>query len=444
MKIPKLNTLQVIDVPIARIRPYPTNPREHPERQIEMLMASVSKFGMNAPLLVNEQFDLIAGHGRLEAVKRLGFEAVPVITLPHLTLEQQRAYRIADNAISLRGAWSFELLAAEFELIAEADLNFDPVEIGFETPEYDGILSQAGTKPVAEQVALPDSSAPATSRPGDLWIFGKGRHRLLCGDAQERADYERLLLGEKANAVFTDVPYNVPVDGHVCGSGRIKHREFAMASGEMTPAEFEKFLSEIFVLQIEASKPGAVHFQCIDWRSVALMIDTGVELYDRLLNLCIWVKNSPGMGSLWRSQHELVCVFRTPGGKHLNNVQLGKHGRNRSNVWHYEGVTGFSATRRADLAAHPTCKPVAMVADAIRDVTNRNDLVLDPFLGSGTTIIAAQQAGRRAAALEIDPLYVDVSISRIVERTGLDVRHEDGRSFQQVQIDRERETQNGL
>ncbi len=212
--------LEVIELPITEIKPYPTNPREHPERQIEMLMASVSKFGMNAPLLINEQFDLIAGHGRLEALKRLGHETVPVITLPHLSPSQQRAYRIADNAISLRGEWSMELLSAEFELITDADINFDPVEIGFETADFDGVLARAKNKTeYHEKVALPDPHAPRTSRLGDLWIIGDGRHRLLCGDARSAADYERLLGGERADAVFADVPYNVPIDGHVCGSG---------------------------------------------------------------------------------------------------------------------------------------------------------------------------------------------------------------------------------
>ncbi|GAO40964.1 putative methyltransferase [Sphingomonas changbaiensis NBRC 104936] len=430
---------ELIELPIRQIRPYPANPREHPQRQIEMLAKSISKYGFNVPVLVAPDHELIAGHGRLEAAKALGFDTVPAIVLAHLTAAQRRAYRIADNALSLKGSWSLELLATEMQALVELDVEFDPVDLGFETAEFDGVLSNASGTALSDQpVPEPDRCRPATSRPGDLWVIG-GVHRVLCGDARDPAAYQQLLGNERAAAVVSDMPYNVPVEGHVCGLGKVHHREFAMASGEMTVAQFEDFMDVAFGNAVMFSRPGSVHFQFIDWRSVARMIMVGERRYEQLLNLCVWVKRNAGMGALWRSQHELVCAFRAPGGKHINNVQLGKHGRNRSNIWSYDGVNSFRAGRLEDLKAHPTCKPIDLVADAIQDVTNRRDLVLDPFLGSGTTLIAAHATGRRGAGLEIDPYFVDTAVTRIAERSGLPVQHEDGRSFETVRDSREGE-----
>lgn len=416
--------LELVPLPLADIKPYPHNPREHPGSQIAMLVASIRRYGFNAPVLVGADRELIAGHGRLEAARRIGMAAVPAIVLPHLDEHQRRTYRIADNAITLKGTWSVELLAQEFELITRHDISFDPVEIGFETAEFDGILAGRQADRAVETVPEPDLDRPAVSRPGDIWTTADERFRIICGDSREPATYASLLGADRADMVCSDIPFNVPIDGHVSGAGKVRHAEFPMASGEMSEAEFEAFMRTVLVRQRDFSRPGSVHLQFIDWRSVSPMIAVGREVYGTFLNLCVWVKKNGGMGSLWRSRHELVCAFRAPGGSHINNVQLGRHGRNRTNVWEYAGVNSFRKDRMKDLAAHPTCKPVDMIADAIMDVSDRNDLVLDAFLGSGTTLVAAHRTGRRAAGIELDPHYVDLAVRRFMDATGEEMRHQ--------------------
>jgi 16S rRNA G966 N2-methylase RsmD len=276
---------------------------------------------------------------------------------------------------------------------------------------------------------------PAVGQRGDVWVLG--RHRLVCGDALDDAVYELLLDGEKAKFVFTDPPYNVPVDGHVCGRGRFRHREFVMASGEMTPAAFTDFLKGVFRLLVAHTTDGSVHDICIDWRHLAEMMASGNEVYSELKNLCVWSKTNAGMGSLYRSQHELVFVWKAGTAPHVNNVELGRHGRNRSNVWVYPGITTMRAGRLEELAMHPTVKPVALVSDAIKDCSHRNDIILDPFLGSGTTVIAAERTGRRARAIEIDSVYADVAIRRWQAYTGKTATlAENGRSFEEIEEER--------
>jgi DNA modification methylase len=248
------------------------------------------------------------------------------------------------------------------------------------------------------------------SRRGDFWLLD--RHRLLCGDARDQESYSALLQGERADAVFTDPPYNVPVRGHVSGRGRVKHREFAVASGEMSEAEFTEFLKVTLGHAASVSREGAVHFVCADWRHVGEFLAAGRDCYGELLNIAVWAKTNFGLGAFYRSQHEFVLVYRVGSAPHLNNIEHRPDGRNRSNLWTYAGANTFRAGRLEDLATHPTVKPVALVADAIRDVTRRGEIVLDPFLGSGTTILAAERVGRRGYGLEIDPIYVDAAIRR--------------------------------
>lgn len=428
--------LRVITVAIGDIKPYDNNPWEHPPEQVKLIGRSITKHGFVAPILVNKDMVVIAGHGRLLAARELGMSHVPVIILPHLTEVEERSLRIADNKISHQGRWSVENLRAEFELIVEHDVSFDPVDIGFQTAEFDAV--RFGNKEECEPdlVPEPDPDAPLVSRPDDLWTSTDGRYSILYGDARNKASYERLLADERADLSFTDIPFNVPVNGHVSGLGKTRHAEFAMASGEMSDEDFAAFTETVLTHQRDYSKPGSVSMQFIDWRSVEMMIGVGKRVYGTMLNLCIWVKTNAGMGSLWRSQYEMVCVFRTPGGKHQNNVQLGKYGRNRSNVWTYAGVNSFRKDRMKDLQAHPTCKPVDLIADAILDVTNRNDLVLDAFLGSGTTLLAAHKTGRRAAGIEIDPRYVDLAITRFTEKTGIHFTNQDGQSFEEARAAR--------
>jgi DNA modification methylase len=268
----------------------------------------------------------------------------------------------------------------------------------------------------ADQVSEPDRSRPAITRLGDLWSIGG--HRLLCGDALSEASYKVILGSQKAQLIFTDPPYNVPVAGHVSGKGKIRHREFAMASGEMTRAEFTKFLQKAFERLAAVSVDGSIHYICMDWRHMQEVLEAA-RLYSELKNLCVWSKTNAGMGSLYRSQHELVFVFKKGAARHVNNVELGRFGRNRTNIWNYAGANTFGKDRDAELAMHPTVKPVALVADAILDCSKRNGIVLDSFAGSGTTLIAAERTGRRGYGIELDPYYVDTIIRRFEKLYGL-------------------------
>ncbi|MEL6286787.1 MAG: DNA modification methylase [Pseudomonadota bacterium] len=333
-----------------------------------------------------------------------------------MTPAQQKAYRLADNKLAENAGWDRDLLRVELGALDVEDLDFELETIGFSTGELDIILKTPDEAP--EEAPPEPNPGPPVTRPGDLWLLGP--HRLLCGSALEADDYDDLLRGEQASAMFTDPPYNVPVHGHVCGSGKIRHGEFAMASGEMSADEFCAFLAAFCQETYKVLLPGAVAFVCMDWRHIQDLIAAGALDLGDLINLCVWNKMKGGMGSLYRSQHELVGVFRTRGGKHRNNVELGKHGRDRTNVWDYAGVQA----RRDELKLHPTVKPVAMIADAIQDVTARGELVLDPFCGSGSTILAAERTGRRAAGIELDPKYVDVAIRRFQQATGKDAVHD--------------------
>lgn len=428
--------LRVITVATGDIKPYDNNPWEHPPEQVALIGRSITKHGFVAPILASKDMVVIAGHGRLLAAKELGMSHVPVIILPHLTEAEERSLRIADNKISHQGRWSVENLRAEFELIVEHDVSFDPVDIGFQTAEFDAVRFGGKEESEPDLVVEPDVNAPVVSLMGDLWTSTDERCRIYCGDARDAASYQRLLGDERADLSFSDIPYNLRIDGFVSGQGKTRHPEFAMASGEMSAEEFASFTEEVLTRQRDFSKPGSVSMQFIDWRSVEMMIGVGKRVYGTMLNLCIWVKTNASLGGTWRSQYEMVCVFRTPGGTHTNNVQLGKHGRNRSNVWTYAGVNSFRKDRMKDLKAHPTCKPVDLIADAILDVTNRNDLVLDAFLGSGTTLLAAHKTGRRAAGIEIDPRYVDLAITRFTEKTGIHFTNQDGQSFEEARAAR--------
>ena len=263
--------------------------------------------------------------------------------------------------------------------------------------------------------SIPALATTAINQVGDIWILGD--HRVGCGDSRDLAFLQSVVGdGSQADAAFLDPPYNVKIQGHANVTSR--HREFAMASGEMTQAGFRGFLTETLGACAAVSRDGAVHYVCMDWRHMGDVEAVGGEIYGDLLNLCIWNKSNAGMGSLYRSKHELVFVYRVGTAQHLNTVELGKHGRNRTNVWDYASVNTFGGSRWQDLALHPTVKPVAMVADAFQDVTRRGDLVLDAFLGSGASLIAAERTGRRFRGLDIDPLYVDLAVERWRLMTG--------------------------
>ena len=403
---------------VADLTPYAQNARTHSSKQFHQIAASVKEFGFTNPVLIDGKGAIIAGHGRVEAVKLLGWNRVPCIRIEHLTDDQKRAYILADNRLAELAGWDDELLAIELQHLSEVEIDFDVEITGFEAAEIDyRIESLTSDEPdEADDMSDLEADLPIVSQPGDLWQMGP--HRLLCGDALDSESYARLLSGATVRMVFIDPPYNVPIDGHVCGRGRIKHRDFAMASGEMSEAEFTAFLTAALANLSATCADGSLIYVAMDWRHLFELLTAGRAAKLTLLNLCVWAKDNGGLGSFYRSQHELVAVFKVGDGPHLNTIQLGQHGRYRTNLWHYAGVNSLRRGRMEDLAMHPTVKPVALVADAIKDCTRRGDLVLDAFVGSGTTIIAAEKTGRVGYGIELDPSYVDVAVRRWQRLTG--------------------------
>jgi DNA modification methylase len=340
------------------------------------------------------------------------------VALSSLSEADKKALRIADNRIAELSNWDRDILAIEYQALD--DLQFDDIEVtGFSLGEIDTILDEASEKePVGPgpEDELPPVVAAPVSRKGDLWILGS--HRLLCGDARSESDYARVLEGETADLVLTDPPFNVRVGGNISGLGKVRHEEFAMASGEMSEAEFTSFLSTFLGCAKAHSRDGAILFVFMDWRHLFELTCAGRQQNLILKNLVVWAKDNAGMGTFYRSKHELVFVFKNPDGSHINTFELGQHGRYRTNVWEYAGVNTFRAGRLDELAMHPTVKPVAMLADAIRDVTKRGAIVLDPFAGSGSTLIAAEKTGRQARCIEFEPKYCDVIVRRWQAYTG--------------------------
>ena len=386
------------------------------------------------PILVDPELRVIVGHGRLRACPELGITEVPSLLVDHLTRAQAHAFMITDNRLTELAIWDDRLLAEQLRDLSLTGLDFDIEVTGFEMAEIDLRIASLDDPPEQGDNpadARPEVSAgPAISKLGDLWLLGP--HRVLCGDGLDPEAFTVLMGEECAAMVFTDPPYNVPIEGHSSCLGAIHHRPFPMASGEMDKAGFTAFLGQACRNLAACSAEGSLHYVCMDWRHLDELLAAGAAAYGELKNVCVWVKDNAGMGSLYRSQHELVFVFKQRGGSHRNNVQLGQFGRNRSNVWRYSGVNSFARSTAEGnlLALHPTVKPVAMVADAILDCTARGDIVLDAFLGSGTTVIAAERVGRRCCGLELDPCYLDTAIRRWQALTGGNARHTaSGRSF---------------
>jgi DNA modification methylase len=430
-----LKDLQIKDRLISSLKPFAHNARTHSTKQLHQIAASIREFGFTNPILIDQSNVIIAGHGRVEAAKIVGLDRVPTIQVEHLSEAQKRAYVIADNRLADNAGWDPEILAIEFQHLSMIDLEFDLEITGFETAEIDLLVDGANKQRVdAVEDRIPSVTGPPVTKRGDLW--GLGDHRIICGDARDTAVFERLMAADTTRLVFTDPPYNVPIEGHVCGLGAIKHREFAMAAGEMTAREFTAFLHTIFMNVAEVSADGAIHFVRMDWRHVEEVIRASKGAYSEIKNICVWNKDNGGMGSFYRSKHELVFVFKVGNAPHLNTIELGRSGRYRTNVWDYAGINTMRAGRLDDLAMHPTVKPVALVIDAIKDCSRRGDLVLDPFGGSGTTLIAAEKSRRRARIIEIDPAYVDVAIRRWQRLSGRSAIHgASGRTFSDVAKD---------
>jgi DNA modification methylase len=421
-------------VAIDALAPNGRNARTHSKKQIRQIAESIGAFGFLVPILIDENDVIIAGHGRYTAAKLLGLEQVPVVEVRGLSEAKRRALALADNKIAENAGWDREILAAELPELAEI-LVLEGLDIsvtGFAPVEIDRLAMD-----FEEDPSDPDDSvdpewitAASVTKPGDLWQLG--RHRLLCGDTRKPADLAGLMGNARAAMAFLDPPYNVRVRD-IVGRGRIKHSEFAMASGELSRPAFVGFLEGTLAAAATMSHDGAVHFVAMDWRHIGELLEAGHKVYGETLNIAVWVKSNAGQGSFYRSQHEFIAVFRVGKEAHLNNIELGRHGRSRSNVWHYAGVNAFRAGRLDELKSHPTVKPVALVADAIRDCTRRGDIVLDTFCGSGTTILAAERVGRRAYTLELEPRFVDVAIKRWQAFSRKDAIHtETGLSFDET------------
>ena len=417
------------------LRDRPGNPRSHSRKQKRAIANSINRFGFTSPVLIDAQDMIIAGHARAEVARELGLASVPTICLSHLTMAELNAYVIADNRTAELATWDKELLSLSMTSIRDLDPTFDISITGFSLGEIELLDDVKASKAVKDE-PIPDRQERAISQLGDLWEIG-GVHRLLCGDATDRASYEVVLGSEgKADLMITDPPFNCRIAGNVSGLGKTRHGEFVMASGEMSPAEFRRFLAAFMSFAGEWTRSGSVHYVFCDWRIVRDVIDVGESIYDEMLNIAVWNKTNAGMGSFLRSQHELVAIFRKGSRSHANNVKLGANGRNRSNVWTYAGANSFGASRDSDLADHPTVKPKAMIADAIMDTSDRGDVVLDPFGGSGTTLLACNSIARRARLIELDPRYVDVILRRSAAQGLASKLVGCGRSFEQVSADR--------
>ncbi len=417
------NSLEIVYLNATAIKPSPHAARQHSASQRRKLKNLLQKFGQVAPIIIDANYEIVDGHAIYETLRDLGHDEIAVTIVENRSEAEIRALRLALNRVAQDTVWDDAKLRDEFKYLIS--VGFDLDLSGFEAVEIDMVLSiDTPTANTVEEEALNDLSpaaGPSAAKPGD--VFRLGDHLIGCGDARD-ATFIHDLVGIKTVAcVFTDPPYNVPIDGFVSGLGKTRHREFAMGTGEMSREQFIGFLSETVAAFKSVLVDGAIAFIAMDWRHGGELCEAVAQNGLEQKNLCVWVKSNAGMGSFYRSQHELIYVFKHGEAPHQNNFGLGAGGRTRSNVWQYRGVNAFGKDRMNLLAVHPTVKPVAMIADALRDVTRRDDVVLDVFLGSGSTLIAAEETGRICCGVELDPLYVDAAIRRWQKRTGKDAVH---------------------
>jgi DNA modification methylase len=413
VKLPK-----VVYLSPAALKKSLHNARTHSPRQIAQIAASIGRLGFNNPILIDSENRIIAGHGRLAAAQHLGMEEVPTLRLDHMTAAEKRAYALADNRLAEIAGWDQELLSIELSYLTRPDIDFDVEITGFETADIDRYLEgqEPGNRTPEDPVPSPVENKPPVTRLADVWLLGD--HRLICGDARTADTYRVLMRDERAALAITDPPYNVAIRGHVVTRGGVPHREFNMASGEMSDSQFRGFLSDSITNLVAFTSNGSIHYLFSDWRMLSCLLQVGAAHYTGLRNLCVWTKSNAGMGTFYRSAHELIAVFKSGTEAHINNFRLGETGRYRSNVWTYPGanIPGSSANKMHRY--HPTPKPVSLIADALRDCSRRGDLVLDVFVGSGTIFVAAERTGRIARGIELDPIYVDVAVRRWQNLTG--------------------------
>jgi DNA modification methylase len=406
--------LDLVTLPIGILRSTPNKTRKLDPAHVREIATAIATFGFSAPVLIGNGSTIIDGEARVEAARQLGLDRVPCIQVGHLTEMDQRTLRLAINRLGEKGEWDLDVLQIEFKEMLDFDA---PIEVtGFTLDEIDQILLGEEAQGVETEPLAPEANTAAVARPGDVFVLGP--HRIICGDATN-PDVLAELMGREARGtarlVLTDEPYNVPIAGHVSGGG---HREFAMASGEMTNPEFLAFNEAWMAAVLPYLREGGVFGTFIDWRGNPIVHAAATRLSLTPLNLIVWAKTNGGMGSLYRSQHELLPLFKKGSVPHVNNIALGKRGRWRSNLWTYPGASSLGSDARRGLQDHPTVKPTAMLEDALLDLTNRGELVVDPFLGSGSTLIAAHMTGRVCRGVELDPLYADVIVRRFEAMTG--------------------------
>ena len=373
---------------------------------------AINALGFSVPVLIDADGIIIDGVVRAEAAKLLNLPLIPCVVAGHLDQRERDLLRIASNRLGEKGTWALDELQIVFEQLV---LDEAPIEVsGFDLVEIDGILSEAEPAAAEEGPLVPDLTHAAIARHGDIFLLGP--HRVICGDALDAKSLYRLMAGSDVKMVLTDEPYNVQVAGNVT---RGDHREFAMASGEMSDEQFLAF-NECWIRNVLGYLvEGGVLATFIDWRGLATVTNAARGLGLSQINLVVWGKTNAAMGSLYRSQHELLPIFKKGISRNTNNVKLGKTGRSRSNLWTYAGASSMGSDARRGLEHHPTVKPVAMLSDAMLDMSDRGDVVLDPFLGSGSTLIAAEKTGRVCRGIELDPLYVDLIVRRYQEVTGM-------------------------
>ena len=418
-----MKILNIEQIDISALHSHPQNPRKHSKKQVAQIAESIKTFGFKVPVLIDESNRLICGHGRVEACKLLGWGEVPAIRATDLNEEKIRAYMIADNRLTENSEWDEALLGENFKLLSELELDFDLEVIGFDYGDIEKFINfEEEEEPPKEETVISPDQAPQVAKEGDLWELGE--HRIYCGDSLEKESYDTLFSGsrKKASIVFTDPPYNLPARdiGQTCAE---QHGNFSMGSGEMSSQEFSSFLRQVFEHLRARTSSGSIHYICMDWRHATELLEAGSQVYEELKNTCIWVKNTGGMGTFYRSQHELIFVYKNGKGKHQNHFKLGQHGRYRSNVWNYPSVMHLKdkdgdKSGKDALKLHPTIKPVAMIEDVLKDCSRRKEIVLDAFLGSGSTLIAAEKTKRICYGIELAPRYVDVAIHRWQEWTG--------------------------
>jgi len=420
----------------ARLKPHPSNAKTHPKKQIRQIARSVERFGFQSPVIVNADNVILAGHGRVEAARLLALAHIPCLRVTGLSDAEERAFVIADNKIAANGGWDRGILAESLQTLMielpQLEIPEDLSITGIESGDIDAILSdhEVSAADPADDVAVAPADSPIITRSGDLWLLGV--HRLVCGDARDPGAFEKLMGGKCADVVIIDPPWNVIVNGHVSGRGTRQHAEFAFASGEMSDRQYRRFLASSYKRLLAACKDGALVYVFIDWRHIEVVCEVGRTLGLLLRNVCVWSKTTPGQGSFYRSAHELVAVFQKPGATAVNNIELGKFGRSRTNVWTFASPNKFKDTDDP-LSGHPTPKPVAMIAEAVKDASHRRDIVLDSFLGSGTTILAAEKVGRLGYGIEYEPVYCDLAIRRWQAFTGKDaVLSATGQTFDEI------------